>query len=102
MALHLLHHKSWHVWNRDNIAKVKKDEQEHEAALKEQRRLLQESEANRRYQLLKRKANGEDIKEEDLPPIPVTEQELEVRAEAAKKAKPKDSFMIAERMMRKK
>lgn len=27
MSLHLLHHKSWHVWNKDNIEKVRRDEQ---------------------------------------------------------------------------
>ncbi|PRP79327.1 hypothetical protein PROFUN_13021 [Planoprotostelium fungivorum] len=101
MALHLLHHKSWHVWNRDNIAKVKNDEAEHETELREQRRLHQEAESKRRYQLLKRKANGEPVDIDEPPTEIVTEAMLQARAEAAIKAKPKESFMKAEKMLRK-
>mmetsp|Transcript_2692 Transcript_2692/g.3131 ORF Transcript_2692/g.3131 Transcript_2692/m.3131 type:complete len:215 (+) Transcript_2692:153-797(+) len=54
MPIKLLGHKSWHVWKKENIAKVKRDEQRHE---EEQRR--------------KRKRQREDKNEERLKKLQV-------------------------------
>jgi hypothetical protein len=29
MTINILMHKSWHVWNRDNLEKIERDEKEH-------------------------------------------------------------------------
>ncbi|PGH00072.1 hypothetical protein AJ80_09233 [Polytolypa hystricis UAMH7299] len=53
MVLHLLGKKSWNVYNRDNIARVRRDEAEAEAREEENRRRTQEAEADKRIQILR-------------------------------------------------
>lgn len=48
-GLRILPHKSWNVWNRDNIEKVKKDEAKFEAEEKE--RLRKQSKADAEHRL---------------------------------------------------
>ncbi|CEP09225.1 hypothetical protein [Parasitella parasitica] len=56
--MNILHHKSWHVYNKDNIERVRKDEAEAEAEAKKKqdRVILAESEA--RLELLRKRANA--------------------------------------------
>ncbi|KAL9548981.1 hypothetical protein MBANPS3_005434 [Mucor bainieri] len=56
--MNILHHKSWHVYNKDNIERVRKDEAEAEAEAKKKqdRVILAESEA--RLDLLRKRANA--------------------------------------------
>ncbi|KAI8647273.1 hypothetical protein BD408DRAFT_408899 [Parasitella parasitica] len=56
--MNILHHKSWHVYNKDNIERVRKDEAEAEteAKKKQDRVILAESEA--RLELLRKRANA--------------------------------------------
>ena len=37
MSLHILHHKSWHVWNEDNMQKVREDEKKHKMEMEQKR-----------------------------------------------------------------
>ncbi|GAN02606.1 leukocyte receptor cluster (LRC) member 1 [Mucor ambiguus] len=56
--MNILHHKSWHVYNKDNVERVRKDEAEAEAEAKKKqdRVILAESEA--RLDLLRKRANA--------------------------------------------
>ncbi|KAI8329580.1 hypothetical protein BD560DRAFT_416673 [Blakeslea trispora] len=56
--MNILHHKSWHVYNKDNIEKVRQDEAkaEEEARKKQEKVILAESEA--RLDLLRKRANA--------------------------------------------
>jgi len=65
MPLHLAHHKSYHPYKRDNIERVKRDEEaaqlEEEAA--QARTLAADSEA--RLALLRKRAKGKQREEDD-------------------------------------
>jgi N-terminal domain of CBF1 interacting co-repressor CIR len=58
MPLHLLHHKSWHVYNTDNIERVRRDQEK--ARLKEEAEELRMNKADqeRRLQQLRGNAYG--------------------------------------------
>jgi N-terminal domain of CBF1 interacting co-repressor CIR len=53
MPLHLLGKKSWHVYNQDNIDRVRRDEAAAKAREEEDERRMQEADAERRIQLLR-------------------------------------------------
>ncbi|EEH08629.1 conserved hypothetical protein [Histoplasma capsulatum G186AR] len=53
MVLHLLGKKSWNVYNRDNIARVRRDEAEAKAREEEERRHLQQVDAEKRLEILR-------------------------------------------------
>ena len=36
--MHILRHKNWHVWNQDNVIKVRKDEQADKEAKERKRK----------------------------------------------------------------
>jgi len=63
--MHLLPHKSWHVWKKDTVAKIEKDEKNHmeEMAQLNRKRISVESEA--RYERLakKKRPNSEPLPE---------------------------------------
>ncbi|KAI9470955.1 MAG: hypothetical protein EXX96DRAFT_654009 [Benjaminiella poitrasii] len=63
--MNILHHKSWHVYNKTNIERVRKDEAEAEAEAKkkQERALLAESEA--RLNLLRKRAEARLLDEGD-------------------------------------
>ncbi|OBZ82488.1 Leukocyte receptor cluster member 1 [Choanephora cucurbitarum] len=56
--MNILHHKSWHVYNKDNVERVRQDEAkaEEEAKKKQEKVILAESEA--RLDLLRKRANA--------------------------------------------
>eukprot|EP01129_Flabellula_baltica_P011374 TRINITY_DN4965_c0_g1_i2.p1 TRINITY_DN4965_c0_g1~~TRINITY_DN4965_c0_g1_i2.p1 ORF type:complete len:216 (+),score=49.61 TRINITY_DN4965_c0_g1_i2:26-673(+) len=58
MSLNILGHKTWHVWKKDNIDKVLKDEREHEEKMQKIKAEQAYRERERRYQLLKDKKEG--------------------------------------------
>ncbi|TVY32971.1 Uncharacterized protein LOCC1_G008077 [Lachnellula occidentalis] len=53
MPLHLLGHKSWNVYNKDNIEKVKRDEAVAQAKEEAEEQRMQEIDAERRLQILR-------------------------------------------------
>ncbi|KAH0559287.1 hypothetical protein GP486_004194 [Trichoglossum hirsutum] len=55
MPLHLLGKKSWNVYNKDNIDRVRRDEANARAREEEEERRMQEADAERRIQLLRGK-----------------------------------------------
>jgi len=71
MSLHLLHHKDWHVWKKDNLAIVEKDEKEHQKKLDEERSRQIAVEREGRYERL----SGKKVNVQT--PEPETETETE-------------------------
>jgi hypothetical protein len=67
MPLHLLHHKSYHVYNADNIARVRRDEAAAAAEATTAAEAAAAEAASHRLQLLRARAAGEA---EPLPPPP--------------------------------
>jgi hypothetical protein len=57
--LNILQHKSWNVWNRDNIEKVLRDEREHKEKEGEEHRRRGEVESESRTQLLRKRKQEE-------------------------------------------
>ncbi|PGH01698.1 hypothetical protein AJ79_07852 [Helicocarpus griseus UAMH5409] len=53
MVLHLLGKKSWNVYNADNIARVRRDEAEAQAREEQERRDQQQTDAEKRIQILR-------------------------------------------------
>lgn len=56
----ILPKKRWNVWNRENIAKVRYDEQQHQLKLEEEKSKQRNVDAEARLQLLRRRAGGEE------------------------------------------
>lgn len=72
---HILQHKSWHVYNRDNVARVRRDE---ENARKEQRELQARADiaqAEYRVDQLRRRAQQQRTRDGDARDRPLTESE---------------------------
>ena len=60
--LNLLHHKSWHVYSKENQEKVKKDEKEHERRKEEGQARIIKAEQEARLENLRLK-NAKDAKD---------------------------------------
>ncbi|CAO3654992.1 unnamed protein product [Mucor hiemalis] len=56
--MNILHHKSYHVYNRKNIEKVQKDEAEAEAKAKVDQERVELAESEVRLNLLRQKAKA--------------------------------------------
>ena len=69
MALHILQHKSWHVWNEDNITKVRQDEAKAKAAEEEREKKFLAAEAEARLVRLRRAAIGDANKDAPAPEL---------------------------------
>lgn len=85
MSIHLLNKKGWHVWNRDNIEKVKRDERLHSE--EENRKAESEKLANSEHRLatLRKKASGLATE----PALAVAEDALKRRREDSGPVAPK-------------
>jgi hypothetical protein len=81
MPLHLLHHKSYHVYNADNIARVRRDEAAAAAEATTAAEAAAAEAANHRLQLLRARAAGEA---EPLPPPPLSPTPLSTNDEGPK------------------
>ncbi|KXN73815.1 hypothetical protein CONCODRAFT_77191 [Conidiobolus coronatus NRRL 28638] len=57
--MNILPHKSWHVYNKENQAKVAEDEAKHEAELEEKKQAQIDNDRLYRLQLLRNKAHGD-------------------------------------------
>ncbi|CAK4623616.1 hypothetical protein LEN26_019843 [Aphanomyces euteiches] len=65
-GLRILGHKKWHVWTRENIEKVRRDERLHEEKTKKETREKRQRDLDSRVEILKRQGkNGEN--QEDPP-----------------------------------
>ncbi|KAL5615290.1 uncharacterized protein BROUX77_001127 [Berkeleyomyces rouxiae] len=56
MPLHLLNKKSWNVYNKDNVARVRRDEAEARTKKKAETRRREQAEAEQRLEILRREA----------------------------------------------
>jgi hypothetical protein len=65
MPLQILKHKSWHVWRRDNIERVEKDEREFEAAQIEHRTAQRQNAREERLAHLRSVATGSSALNDD-------------------------------------
>ncbi|KAK2740192.1 hypothetical protein FQN57_006203 [Myotisia sp. PD_48] len=68
MPLHLLGKKSWNVYNKENIAKVRRDEARARAEEEENERQRKADDANRRIQILR---NGQSSPDSSTVTIPI-------------------------------
>lgn len=75
MPLHLLHHKSYHVYSTTNIERVKRDEATARAKEEAEEQRMQEADAEHRIRVLRARAEGTDapapIRDREEPPATV-------------------------------
>ncbi|KAL7272444.1 hypothetical protein RUND412_004746 [Rhizina undulata] len=69
MPLHLLHHKSYHVYSAANIERVRRDEAAAKAKEEAEEQRMQEVDAERRMQILRQRAAGVTTAEGVNPPV---------------------------------
>jgi hypothetical protein len=58
--LKILKHKQWHVWKKDNITKVRKDEKEYEEKLEKEKKKQDLNNSERKLEELRKKKNIEN------------------------------------------
>lgn len=73
--MNLLPHKSWHVWRKENIERIERDEAAHKRQLEEQRKQQIAIERQERYQLLQDRARKQfgDVNEPEQPAEPAND-----------------------------
>lgn len=59
--MNILPHKSWHVWRRENIAKVERDEANHRKELEEQKKNALAEQRKKRFEQLQGRTGNEDL-----------------------------------------
>ncbi|KAG1450816.1 hypothetical protein G6F56_008244 [Rhizopus delemar] len=64
--MNILHHKSYHVYNKKNIEKVRKDEAEAERKEKEKQKRIDLAESEVRLNLLRERANAQFIQDKPV------------------------------------
>jgi hypothetical protein len=67
MPLHLLHHKSWHVYNTANIEKVERDKENARRKEEEEETRMNQADQERRLQQLRGNAYGTDSNPAAVP-----------------------------------
>jgi hypothetical protein len=72
MPLHLLHHKSWHVYNTANVEKVERDKENARRKEEEEEMRMNQADQERRLQQLRGNAYGTDYKPSPSPSSPVS------------------------------
>jgi hypothetical protein len=72
MPLHLLHHKSWHVYNTVNVEKVERDKENARRKEEEEEMRMNQADQERRLQQLRGNAYGTDYKPPPSPSSPVS------------------------------
>jgi hypothetical protein len=71
MPLHLLHHKSWHVYNSANVEKVERDKEKARLKEEEEEQRMNQADQERRLQQLRGNAYGTEYRPPPAPSDPV-------------------------------
>lgn len=66
MPLHLLHHKSWHVYNTENVEKVRRDQENAQRKEEEEEMRMNQADQERRLQQLRGNAYGVEARPSDV------------------------------------
>lgn len=88
MPLHLLQHKSYHVYSTTNIERVQRDEAAARAKEEAEEQRMQEADAEHRMRVLRARAEGIDT------PVPIRNREEPFAAVVARPVAPNDSSQI--------
>ena len=62
MPLHLLHHKSWHVYNTANVDRVRRDQENARRKEEEEEMRMNQADQERRLQQLRGNAYGTEAR----------------------------------------
>ena len=85
MPLHLLHQKSWHVYNKDNIERVQRDKERARKKEEEEEMRMNAIDQERRLMKLRGNATGTPVVESTTSELPVTEQYEPPKGKRSKK-----------------
>lgn len=86
MPLHLLQHKSYHVYSTTNIERVQRDEAAARAKEEAEEQRMQEADAEHRMRVLRARAEGIDT------PVPIRNREEPLAAVVARPITPNNSY----------
>lgn len=97
-GLNILPHKSWHVWNRENRARVERDEAEESKRVERERWAKRAAEAlDRRNALLRRAVNSARAQEDDVHPHGDAVPHLDTSTMHANGEREKERELVAHR-----
>ncbi|KAG4078178.1 hypothetical protein HA402_002230 [Bradysia odoriphaga] len=82
--MNILHHKSWHVRNKDNIARVRRDEAKAKAEQDEKERKVALAEQEVKLNYLRNKAQCSDQRQKTVPEDDSTSQEIRTEDDGSK------------------